>query len=153
MVRICSCLSTRMLTTTSPGLHMGILLPHHGHRIRSPLRNRFRPLDVQRCLCPPHDHQRHRPGTALSLSRRPLLPHRRYQAFFTYRVWKLSGHLWLAVPAWGVATARVAFSMWAVALLAQDGVRAFASTRWLGDLALILSMCVRTAVFRRPHRR
>jgi hypothetical protein len=66
------------------------------------------------------------------------------QAFFSYRVWKLSGRVWLAIPPWIVALARFGFSMAVIALLVQNGLAEFQAHRYLGDLALILSMVVGT---------
>jgi hypothetical protein len=58
--------------------------------------------------------------------------------------------VWLALPAWAVALARVGFSMTAVALLAQDGIHAFKAHHWLGSTALIMSMTVRPSPASRP---
>jgi hypothetical protein len=67
------------------------------------------------------------------------------QAFFSYRVWKLSDNVWFAIPPWVVASVRFGFSMAVIAFLAKNGIAEFTAHRWLGDLALVLSMVVRTA--------
>jgi uncharacterized membrane protein len=67
------------------------------------------------------------------------------QAFFSYRIWRVSGKLWLAIPPWSIAFARVAVTMSAVAILSEGekGYKQFTEEdTFLVDLALGLSMVV-----------
>jgi hypothetical protein len=67
------------------------------------------------------------------------------QAFFSYRIWRVSSKLWLAIPPWFITFARVAVTMSAVAILSEGekGYKQFTEKdTFLVDLALGLGMAV-----------
>jgi hypothetical protein len=68
------------------------------------------------------------------------------KGFYSYRIWRVSGQIRLAIPAWIFAFARVAVTMTCVAVLSagKKGYKQFTEKdRFLVDLALVLSMAVR----------